>query len=150
MVRIKLYFMDEQELGNGATNEQIFQAVAEVLGVFPFIVLGSVFGSAAKGRLRPASDIDIAVAAVRSLRPNEKQLVLDALDRRLKREVDLIDLLQVEGLILSQALAKGKIVLCRDRVTLIHLMEKIVYFDADLGPLVKRSLRTKAQRFAHG
>lgn len=142
--------MNEQKSSTNVNTTQIFQAVTKVLGIFPFIVLGSVFGSASKGRLRPASDIDVAVAGVRPLRPDEMQLVLDALDRQLKREVDLIDLSQVEGLILSQALAKGKIVLCRDRSTLIHLMEKIVYFDADLGPLVKRSLRTKAQRFAGG
>lgn len=142
--------MDESKSNTGTNTTQIFQAVAEVLEIFPFVVLGSVFGSAAKGRLRPASDIDVAVAGVRSLRLDEMQLVLDALDRRLKREIDLIDLFQVEGLILSQALAKGKIVLCRNRSTLIYLMEKIVYFDADLGPLVKRSLRTKAQRFANG
>ncbi|MBI5547369.1 MAG: nucleotidyltransferase domain-containing protein [Deltaproteobacteria bacterium] len=130
--------------------DSTLRSVAEVLAAFPIIGVAAVFGSAASGRAGPHSDVDVAVAATRPLLTDELLSIREALARKLGREIDLVDLSQVHGLIVTQALSKGRIVVSRDRPLLVRLMKEIVYYEADLAPLVLRSLQLKAERFAHG
>lgn len=86
------------------------ELAAQILGVlagFPEISLAILFGSAARNRLTPVSDIDIGVAAPRTLALERKLELHTALARVLPREVDLVDLQAVNGPILQQALSRG-------------------------------------------
>ena len=75
----------------------------------PEIKLCLLFGSAVKGRLEPSSDIDIAVAANRLLKGEEKLEIITNLSAALPKEVDFVDLNSVSDYILQQALSQGEI-----------------------------------------
>lgn len=90
--------------------EDIIKAVETVLENYPEILFALVFGSAVKHRLTPLSDIDIAVAAERPLSYPQKIALMLSLSESLSREIDLIDLRTVDGLILQQALCTGVVV----------------------------------------
>ena len=70
-----------------------------------------VYGSAVSGNLRSgdafASDVDIAVAGPEPLGLRAKLDLVASLSRALARDVDLVDLYEAHGLLLTQILTKG-------------------------------------------
>ena len=76
-----------------------------------------VFGSAADGRVRDDSDVDLAFLADRA---QDAVVVFDAaqaLAGRLGREVDLIDLRRASTVMRLQVLAKGRRILTNDVIS---------------------------------
>ena len=124
--------------------------VQEVLREHPKIQIGIVFGSAGTVRQRASSDVDVAVAAACALDAPERMALLDDLVLRLDRPVDLVDLRAVSGLILLQALSKGRIVLNRNPMLYAELILKMWYNQADLMPNHKMILRRRLETFIHG
>ena len=117
---------------------------------YPMIKLCLLFGSAAKGPLRFDSDIDIAVAADRTLSSQEKLSLIEDLAIQLKRGVDLIDMQQVSGYILQQALSTGKIICNKDKNLYAFLIKKMWYNQADMMPYYDMILRKRRERFLNG
>ncbi|MGE5604057.1 MAG: type VII toxin-antitoxin system MntA family adenylyltransferase antitoxin [Bacteroidota bacterium] len=76
--------------------------------VGPYLII--LFGSAARGRLRPDSDIDIAFLSDRIL--NEEDLFFYAVELAeiLGRDVDLIDLNKASTVFKAQIVGKGKVI----------------------------------------
>lgn len=111
-----------------------------VLKGFPSISFAGIFGSAAKGRLTDHSDVDIAVAALLPLSLERRADLLTALSRALDREIDVIDLQAVTGLILQQALCTGKIIKKTDTRVYAGLLKRMLFNQADMMPYYRRIL----------
>ena len=123
--------------------------ILEVLSGFPEIVVVVLFGSATRDRLTPTSDIDIGVAAAKTLPVERKLEIHAALARRLPHEVDLVDLQAVAGPILQQVLCKG--VLLKSSAPLYAALIRRMWFNqADMMPLTRMILRKQTQRFLNG
>ena len=105
------------------TSEAIAAAVRSALEPFPSLLFGVLFGSAANGRLRSDSDVDVALyqASAGKLeievdceldREAEIQVVLE---RATQRNVDLLTLNRAPATVCAAALLTGRSVLLRDR-----------------------------------
>lgn len=70
------------------SQERIIDIIAEYLRRQPFVAAAYVFGSTARGKMRPGSDVDIAVLFT----PGSGEIPA-LFDRRLQMEMDLEDLL---------------------------------------------------------
>jgi predicted nucleotidyltransferase len=118
---------------------RIDDQLLDVLARFPGVVLAVLFGSVALGRQRPDSDLDVAVAARRTLTVAEKMALIEALAERTGRPVDLIDLKVVAEPLLGQIVRHGRRLMGSDGVygQLIsrHLLEQ-----ADFMPYRSRVL----------
>lgn len=109
-----------------------------------------LFGSAARGRLRSSSDVDVAVASDHPLTLEARIDLANSLAIELGREVDIIDLKAVSGTILREALTKGHIIKKADPELLAELMRKLWYSQADMMPYVQRILTERRRRFLDG
>ena len=114
------------------------------------ILFCSVFGSYAKSKQRADSDIDLAIAGRQKLTFEEKFNISQKLSDRLKKQIDLVDLQAVAGVILQQALSKGKIIFVKDRNLYAELIKKMLYNQADMMPYYNRILKERRERFLNG
>lgn len=112
-------------------------AVREVLAAMPAIELAFVFGSAAQGRLRPDSDLDVAVQTREPLDTAAKFELIGRLAQATGRAVDLIDLGAAGSVLLGQILQHGQRVIGTDsehaRLLTRHLIDA-----ADFMPCIER------------
>ena len=88
--------------------QRIGDQVLEVLKSFPAIKLALLFGSVARGRQRPDSDLDIAVESAQPLIAAEIVALIEALAERTGRPIDLIDLKVVSEPLLGQIVRHGR------------------------------------------
>jgi uncharacterized protein len=130
--------------------EHILKPVETVLENYPEILFAVVFGSAAKNRLTPLSDIDIAVAAEYPLSYQQKTALILSLSKALSREIDLIDLQTVSGLVLQQALCTGVAVKKHSTALYAGLIKKMWYNQADMMPYTMRIIKKRCQDFVNG
>jgi predicted nucleotidyltransferase len=121
----------------------------DALQKIPDIRVAILFGSAAQGRLTENSDADIAVAgnAVMSM-DRRVELAVD-LTKVAGREVDLVDMKAVSGLILQQILTKG-VMLFKDPACYAALLKRMLFEQADMMPYTERVKRAHVERFLHG
>ncbi|HAG06568.1 MAG TPA: nucleotidyltransferase domain-containing protein [Peptococcaceae bacterium] len=99
--------------------EKILATIKEHLLAQPDIAAAYVFGSAAQNRLRPASDIDIAVlfssgTAAKTARFERRLELAVALEELLKRPVEVIDLEAVPPFLQYQIRKHGKLIVDKD------------------------------------
>jgi predicted nucleotidyltransferase len=137
-------------MGELAGTNEIARKTLVVLADKPAIRVCYVFGSAAEGRLTSASDIDIALAAVRPLPEHSKDDLRRSLEGELGAEVDLVDLQSVEGLILQEILTRGTLVLAADDEILAGLFKKMWFYEADMMPNYRMILEHRVRKFAYG
>ena len=124
--------------------------VQEVLRKHPLIQIAIVFGSAGTSRQRPSSDVDVAVAAPRVLVVDERMALMDDLALPFGRPVDLVDLMAVSGVILQQALCRGRMVLNRDPLLHAQLILRMWYDQVDLMPNRMMIINRRLEAFIHG
>jgi len=122
-------------------------SINEVLKDFPEIFFVTLFGSAAKGRMTTQSDVDIAVASSRKLSIEESAQLVVALSCAIGREIDLIDLQAVSGLILEQSLCHGKIIKNNDHPLYASLLKRLWYNQADMMPYYRRILEHRSNHW---
>jgi len=121
-----------------------------VLNDDPAVLVAFVYGSAARNRLRPDSDIDFAVAGNAPFDAARLMDLIHRLSGAVHREVDVIDLNRTKGLVFYEALTKGKRLVVKDTVLLARFMTEAVYYHADFLPLVRACLDERVRRFSHG
>lgn len=131
-------------------NADIFQTVETALAGEPGIKVALVYGSAAAGKMRPGSDVDVAVLFDRPLDMESRLALWGKLTDALRREVDLVDLYDLGGEILHQILTKGRVIIKNDTQAYYLLLQRMVYNEEDFMPQVRRALRTRIERFANG
>jgi predicted nucleotidyltransferase len=92
------------------------QAIIGYLETQPAVLAAVLFGSAAAGRLRPESDLDLALLFAEDRVPDAfAALELRAvLEQRVHRDVDLIVLNQASPILAFQAVKKGQLIACKD------------------------------------
>lgn len=102
--------------------DEIAAAVGSELERFPHLTFAVLFGSAASGRLRPDSDVDVAVygeSAGRLEIEQEREIdreteIQIALERAIQRNVELLILNRSPATVCAAALTSGRVVLMRD------------------------------------
>ena len=102
--------------------ERIAAAVGAALEPFPHLIFGFLFGSAAAGRLRSDSDVDVALyqasagrLEIEAEREMEQEAAIQvALERAAQREVDLLNLNRASAAVCAAAVLTGRPVLMRD------------------------------------
>lgn len=113
------------------------------------VTLAILFGSVAKGTHTPASDIDVAI---HTEPPADISRLIDIrteLSLLTRREVDLVDLHQADGIILTRILSHG--VRIKDNPNLYASYNlKAIYFNEDYLPLLRRMQKAHIERFIHG
>src|SRR5439155_12953278 len=91
------------------SNEQI-DAATQLLAKRCGLDAMWIFGSAAAGRERPESDIDLAVLVKRLPSPLERITLREELGSALARPVDLVFLEDASPILAMQVLGKGRLV----------------------------------------
>ena len=140
------------ERSKGAIDEQasaggVAEQVRRALEAHPEIAFAVLFGSAAKEKLRPQSDIDLAVRFSPEARPDgwEYGGLLASLEGALKRRVDVVDLERTRSTVLRLEIAKG--VLVKGNEEEMIATRARAYRDwRDFGPRFRRCVRAMAAR----
>ncbi len=108
-------------------------AIVGYLAANPAVIAGVLFGSAAAGRLRPDSDLDLALLFAAQQVPDDLA-VLDmraALEQIIRRDVDLIVLNHASPILAFQIVKHGKLVFCRDHVAYDRFLVRLISEYAD-------------------
>lgn len=127
----------------------IFDQLRELLQTEPDLQLAYLFGSAATNRMRPDSDVDVAVAVFPQMDASRMMALIRGLSESIGRDIDLIDLQQAHGTILKEAM-QGKELICRDYTVKETLMKRLVYEQEDFMPLRRSMLARRRQLELHG
>ena len=130
-----------------AERNALFARISEFFGLRGDIKLVGVYGSWASGKATVSSDVDIAVAADHKLTTEERIELSSDLSLALKREVDLVDLRALEGLILREVLTNVEWLKKADSDLLADFVLKQIYDDADFARLREYILNEKRKRF---
>lgn len=129
---------------------EITARAKEVLRAEPGLRLAILYGSAATGKMRADSDVDIALLLDRPLGAERKMELISRLESELRRDADLVDLFDLNGTILKQILHKGRVLVQTNPGELAGLVRKMIYNQADMMPYVFRTLIERQRRFIHG
>jgi predicted nucleotidyltransferase len=125
----------------------VLERIRQLLERTPGVRLAYLFGSAARGQDRDASDVDIAVLLDASA-PLEEDLLREALERVAVREVDLVRLDRAPPLLLAEVLREGRVLRCRDEDERaeFELRARSMVFDTEHLRAVQRGyLRERAE-----
>lgn len=116
----------------------------------PRIQLAILFGSYASHKNAPSSDIDVAVAFERSLTTDDKVTLAQELSLLTHKEIDVVDLREVHGVILGQILSNRKTLVNRDPELYGNIIARHVTEESDFGPLRDAILKARRNRFING
>lgn len=106
--------------------------------------LAIVFGSAATGRLRFDSDLDMAVKLGHPMSVSEKIALIEALAEQTGRPIDLVDLYDPPEPLLGQILQHGYRLL-GSQTEYGNLLSRHLVEQADFMPLINRMLKERRE-----
>lgn len=129
---------------------EVFGRAKEVLRAELGLKLAIIYGSTATGKMRPNSDVDIALLFDHPLDAEQKMTLMSRLESELGRDVDLVDLFALNGTILKQVLTKGRVLIQTTSGALAELTQRMIYNQTDMMPYVSRTLIERQRRFIHG
>jgi predicted nucleotidyltransferase len=118
--------------------------IRHVLAQHGDIRLAILFGSLAKGRATPESDLDLAVLMDAPLSAATKMALIGDLSLAMGRPVDLIDLRVTGESILGQVLKYGVRLLGSD-ADYAELLKRHLFDEADFMPYRRRILAERRQ-----
>lgn len=122
--------------------ETTTDAISRVLKRHPEIRLALLFGSVARGRAGPDSDLDLAVDVGYPLSAAQKMTLVTELAASTGRPIDLIDLSNVGEPLLGQILRHGKRLIGLD-ATYAELLTRHWFDEADFMPYYRRILASR-------
>ena len=131
------------------TPRDIEESIGSALEKHPEVLCCYVYGSAADGRMRRGSDVDLAMASDHVLSAGEKQALCEDMAAVLGVDIDIVDLLNATGTILRNAM-RGRCVMCRAPDIKYRLIRKLVYDQEDLQPARRRMMESRREAFIHG
>lgn len=129
---------------------EIIDQVKQTLAPYPGLRLIIVYGSVTTGSFTEASDVDIAVLFDVPLTAEVKISLLGALVTALKREIDLVDLYSLSGVLLKQILTKGRIIYRKDHDAVYRLLKRMIYNQSDFMPCYNRAVKRRVEEFIYG
>ena len=116
----------------------------------PKLDLCILYGSAALGRLSAHSDVDIAVGSVKKLTNNYCLELSRELTLAMDREVSVIDIDKMEGVILQEVLTKGITLKNGEPNYKAGLIVKMYEFTEDILPFQMMGINKKVAKFLNG
>jgi predicted nucleotidyltransferase len=117
--------------------DEIVEKIRRVLDRGPALRLAMLFGSAARGRLSPGSDLDLAILPRDPLLPLAAELDLQArLERVCCRQVDLVRLDHASTLLRWQVARDGKVLLADPPHERCRFLARAAGEHADFAPAV--------------
>jgi predicted nucleotidyltransferase len=117
---------------------------------FPEVEIVILFGSAVKDQLTRQSDIDIAFAQKRMTSYQKKTAIYMTLEKSLKRDIDLVDLHQINGHILKKILSEGDVLIKRSIPLMAFFFKKMWYNQTDMMPKTRMILEKQVNEFING
>jgi predicted nucleotidyltransferase len=117
----------------------LIAALKATLAAHPELTLAILFGSAAGGRQRPESDVDLAVQSAAALDADARMRLIAELAVATGRAIDLVDLHTVGAPLLAQILRHGQRLLGSDEAH-ARLISRHLVDEADFLPLHRRIL----------
>ena len=142
--------LDRKERVTEIDVQQIADRVGEMLQTYPDLKLAFLYGSAVNGKMRPDSDVDIAVLFDHPLGAGQKMALGACFEEVLLKTIDLVDLFSLSGTILKKILCEGRVVVKKNTEDLTRLTQRMIYNQADMMPYVRRTLQERQERFIHG
>ena len=137
-------------------NSQLKETIQPVLNACPDIVAAYLFGSAATGRQRPGSDVDIAILLAEGRAVSDRKTLLDRLlpplCRVLRGDVHILFLNDASLVAQAQVFRKGELIYVRDRRELACFRMKSISMIADFAPYLEMTRKGMQNRLrdAHG
>lgn len=125
------------------SDDELARAVREQV---PGIRTAWLFGSAARGTLRPDSDIDIAVWRREPLDALERYDAASALAYRWGRDVDLLDFARLSPVMQVQVLDGGRVLFDEDPVATVLDTARVIRDWQDLQRWRRPQRRALAER----
>jgi predicted nucleotidyltransferase len=139
--------MDSRVANDMAT---IISRLRPELETLPGLRLAILHGSAASGRMRPDSDVDLALAFDKAMDTEQKLKLYNDLSAACGREMDIADLLVIGGLFLSQVLSQGTLFINNDPSLYYALAIQSLDFMEDMQPIIQREQVRRIKEFANG
>lgn len=112
------------------------------------VSLAILFGSFAKNKENDSSDIDIAVHFQKPSIGSQIE-IQNELSSIFNREVDVLDLQKLDGIILSKIIENGIKIKNNSRLFAYYNL-KVIYFNQDFLPAVSMIQKAKRERFING
>lgn len=126
---------------------EILQALQQELGGYPALDFALLFGSWARDRARPDSDVDVAIMP-RGDWPLAAELVLQGrLARAIGAPVDVVRLDRAP-LLVAWEVVSGGLPICGDPAVLARYRAEVALDHADAAPALERAARQYARRIA--
>lgn len=116
----------------------MIEALTEVLESEPRVAYALLFGSAAEGRLRGDSDVDLAVGFVDPLTTPALLDLISRLEDTAGRPIDLTDLARAGPVIAFRVFRNGQVLFCRDRRALVDRKARAISEYLDWRPMEQR------------
>jgi predicted nucleotidyltransferase len=116
-----------------------------LLSKYPELRIAILFGSMAGERVRPDSDLDLALAADRPLDASLKLAVMDDISELTGRTVDVVDLKVVGEPLLGEIITKGIRILVTDQREMERLIRRHLTETEDFLPLRRSILNSRRQ-----
>ena len=127
-------------------SEPIIDKAKRHLQNHPDMLLAILYGSAAVGRLSRLSDIDLAVSGEEGLSTESCLALSLTLGQDLDREVSVIDMNKIEGVILQEVLLKGIVLKHHPDLLARHAL-RLQEFTEDILPFQKIAFQTLKGRY---
>lgn len=120
--------------------EHLLRVLEEVLAD-ERVALAYLFGSGARGMLRPDSDLDVAFVPTRPLSLGEELALQGELARRTGRDVDLVRLDHADPLVRWQVARDGVLLRSEPSTEAVRFRARAALEHAELAPLLEDASR---------
>ncbi len=135
----------ERILEIGKKIDAFFISEAGIVAVF-------LFGSVLRGRNRAGSDLDLALLLDERTGRVDRKILLDrlipALGRLLRQDIHLLFLNDASYVTRMEAMLRGKLIHCKDKIALAEFRMVSLVFFADFAPCLRRQERNLRRRLA--
>lgn len=131
--------------------EEIIRRITYFFEKRPEIRVCLLFGSAAENKPIPnSSDIDIAICGKEPLMIGHLAELQLGLSKALGRDVDLLDINRLNGVILMKVISNGIKVINNTPELLAYHIKRMLFYSEDMYPNYQMMQKSKIERFAHG
>ena len=128
---------------SGGRDQESIEEVARRLSAATDVSLAIVFGSAAAGKQRADSDVDIGIVTNVPLSAARRRELVELVADATGRAVDLIDLRTAGVPVTRAALRTGRVLFSKTRSAWAELLSKTLLDVADFLPYRERILRER-------
>ena len=128
---------------------EVIRAISAELANHLDIELCILYGSAAQDNLSRQSDVDLAVGREGNISNDECLELSLHLTRSMQREVSVINIEKMHGVILSEVLTKGDILRNHNPLYLSQFIIKMYEFTEDILPFQLQAIDKKIEKFLH-